>query len=170
MRQSTAPFPDRGWMDRERAFDEWLCPDKFRVDADRFVRLMRVRRELLHRRVAQLQARNRVPRVCLYMLSVGDCKPTHSLEAACAFASEQGWQVGGCYTDRHDETAPMARSGWGQVLQQICAGYVDGVVVLTHSVISSDVDTYEQQVVWFEVNFGFLALVTAEVEAPAVGR
>jgi hypothetical protein len=170
MRQSTAPFPDRGWMDCERAFDEWLHPAKSRVEADRFVRLMRVRRELLHQRVAQLQARDRVPRVCLYVLSVGGCEPTHSPEAARAFASEQGWQVGSCYTDRHDGTDPMARQGWGQALQQICAGYVDGVVVLTHSVISPDVDAYEQQVVWFEVNFGFLALVTAEVEASAVGQ
>lgn len=171
MRQSTTPHRGRDWMDQERAIDERLCPDKVRIEPDPLTRLMIARRATVERVVQQLRTNGRVPRVCLYALAVGGHVPTHSLNAARAFAEQQGWQMGPeDYTDCHGTTGPMARPGWDQVRRRIRAGLVDGVVVLTHASISLRLDEYEGQLTWFDEHFGFIALVIPEGETAAVQR
>ncbi|WP_371792288.1 hypothetical protein OG285_25170 [Streptomyces sp. NBC_01471] len=48
--------------------------------------------------------------------------------------------------------------------QQIRAGYADGVVVVTHSVISPRRDEYKQELRWIEEHSGFVAVVVPEVQ------
>ncbi|WP_411143113.1 hypothetical protein [Streptomyces sp. x-80] len=165
MRQSTTPS-GLDWMDRERAFEAEFLLEKARVEVDPYVPLAAARRGHLERIVAQLHVRRRVPRVCLYALSVGGQEPRHSLDAAAAFAVRQSWQVGvgQSYTDHQGAAAPLARPGWCLVRAQIRAGYADGVVVVTHSVISPHADEYRQQLEWFGHHFGFVALIVPEVQ------
>lgn len=59
--------------------------------------------------------------------------------------------------------ASERRPGWGLVWQQIRAGYADGVVVVTPSVISPRVDEYRQEIDWLGQRGGFVALVVPEV-------
>lgn len=153
------------WMDRERAWDEVLHPDRPRIEADPLVRLMNARLGVLNHCLALLQERGRVPRVCLYALTVRGQEPTRSPSAARDFALRQDWQVGGSnqrITDRFGTTDPLLRPGWSLVRFQIRAGYADGVVVLTHSVISPHIDEYEPQLDLIERHLGFVALLTPE--------
>ncbi|MBK3639485.1 hypothetical protein [Streptomyces sp. MBT33] len=171
MRQSTTPHRGRDWMDQERATDEWLRPDRVRIEPDPLTRLMIARRATVERTVQQLRGHGRVPRVCLYMLAVGGHVPRHSLSAARSFAEQQGWQVSAeDYTDCHGTTGPMARPGWDLVRRRIRAGLVDGVVVLTHAIISLRPDEYERQLTWFDEHFGFIALVIPERDTATVQR
>ncbi|WP_050502689.1 hypothetical protein [Streptomyces monomycini] len=123
------------------------------------------RRANVDRTVAQLQAKGRVPRVCFYALSVGSQEPRHSLEASEAFALRQSWQVGGgqSYTDRHSATSPVTRPGWCEVRHQVRAGYADGVVVVTASVISTRFEEYRREIEWFGEHLGFIDLVVPDV-------
>ncbi|GHF33414.1 hypothetical protein GCM10010218_13140 [Streptomyces mashuensis] len=154
-------------MDWERVDEAGLDPDKIRVSADPYGPLAAARRENLERIVARLHAKGRMPRVCLYALSVGGQEPRHSLNAAAAYAVRQSWQVGvgQSYTDHQGPTDPVTRPGWCLVRQQIRAGYADGVVVVTHPVISPQVDEYRQEVDWFALHFGFIAVVVPEIQA-----
>lgn len=158
-------------MDQERATDDRLCPGKVRVEPDPYARLMIARHATVRRVVQQLRTSSRMPRVCLYALAVGGHVPKHSLNAARAFAEQQGWQVAAeDYTDCHGTTGPMARPGWDQVRRRIRAGLADGVVVLTQTIISLRLDEYEQQLAWFDEHFGFIALVIPEGKTAAVQR
>ncbi|MEV0487393.1 recombinase family protein [Streptomyces sp. NPDC050508] len=169
MRQSTTPHRGQDWMAQERATDEWLRPDRVRIEPDPLTRLMIARRATVERVVQQLRTNGRVPRVCLYALAVGGHVPTHSLNAARAFAEQQGWQVATeDYTDCHGTTGPMARPGWDQVRQRIRAGLADGVVVLTQTMISLRLDEYERQLAWLDEHFGFITLVIPERDTAAV--
>ncbi|WP_241826760.1 hypothetical protein [Streptomyces graminilatus] len=151
-------------MDRERAFREELHPDEVRIEADPLVRLLNVRVSTLDHRLSLLRELGRMPRVCLYALAVDGQEPTHSLNAARDFALQQNWQVGvhHHFTDRFGATDPLTRTGWSLVRHQIRAGYADGVVALTHSVISPHLDEYALQLDLIEQHLGFVALVTAE--------
>ncbi|MFD4986468.1 hypothetical protein [Streptomyces sp. NPDC058374] len=133
------------------------------VVVDQAVRLMNVRCDYLAQRVTQRRNSGRVPRVCLYALTVGQQQPCRSLDESKGFAVEQGWHVGRrAFTDHFGATDPQTRPGWGLVRQQIRAGFADGVVVLTQSVISPHLDEFERQLSWFETHLGFIALVTPE--------
>lgn len=166
MSQSTARRTSTTWMDQERAFEAELEPDRVRVETNPYAALAAARRENLERLVAQFHARGRVPRVCRYALAVGGLEPRHSLDAAAAFAVRQSWQVGvgQSYTDHHGAADPLTRPGWCLVRQQIRAGYADGVVVVTHSVITSHTDEYKRQLDWFEMRSGFVAVVVPEIQ------
>ncbi len=168
MRQSITPHKSRNWMDQDRAVERRMSPGSIWVESDPYARLMIVRRTAAERRVQQIKARGRTPRVCLYLLAVGGQAPPRSLSAAQSLAEEQGWHVATkCYTDCPGATGPMPRPGWDTVRRQIRAGYVDGVVALTHASISPEFGAYEQQLTWFAEHFGFIALVTPESESAA---
>ncbi|MBA0053409.1 hypothetical protein E0L36_21785 [Streptomyces sp. AJS327] len=164
MSQSTTRRNGRNWMDRQRAFDAEGRLDKARVEADPLVRLMNARRGALDYRVAQLRGLGRVPRVCLYALATRDQVPTHSLNGAREFAARQDWQVGAgqCFTDHFGPTDPFIRPGWSLVRHQIRFGYADGVMTLTHSVISPLLVEYELQLDLVNNYLGFIALATSE--------
>ncbi|WP_251060337.1 hypothetical protein [Streptomyces sp. ISL-100] len=151
-------------MDEERAFQARHDPSEVRVATDPVVRLMKARIDVLDNRIAQLWAVGRVPRVCLYALPIGGQEPTHSREKARQFALQKGWQtgMGQAVTDRHGATDPQTRPGWSFVCQQIRSGFADGVVAVTHSVISPNLDEYEVQLQLVEAHLGFVALVTSE--------
>ncbi|WP_239073852.1 hypothetical protein [Streptomyces sp. SID10853] len=153
-------------MEQERAFDALCHPETVRVEPDSYAQLAAARRGHLGRIVAQLHARSRVPRVCLYSLSVGGHEPRHSLDATGAFAARQSWKVGAgqSYTDHHGATDPEGRPGWCRVRRQIRGGYADGVVVVTHSVISPRPDEYRRQLDWFQEHSAFVAVVVPEVQ------
>ncbi len=165
MRQSTARRTQT-WMDRERTYEAQLHPDQIRIEVDPYAPLAAARRENLERIITQLHTRGRVPRVCLYALSVGGQEPRHSLDTAAAYAVRQSWQVGvgQSYTDHHGPTAPLTRPGWCLVRKQIRAGYADGVVAVTHSVISPHAEEYKQQLCWFGHHCGFVAVVIPEIQ------
>lgn len=156
----------QSWMDRERAFEAELYPDKLRVETDPYAPLEAARRDNLERIAARVRTSGRMPRVCQYALSVGGQEPRHSLEAAAAFAVRQSWQVGvgQSYTDHHGATDPLTRPGWCLVRQQIRAGYADGVVVITPFVVSPHAGEYKQQLEWFAEHLGFIAVVAPEAE------
>ncbi|MEU9426235.1 hypothetical protein AB0D87_25910 [Streptomyces sp. NPDC048342] len=165
MRQSiTALHKGRDWMDRERDFHARFHPDKIRVEMVPLVRLMNDRHDVLDRCLARIEAAGRVPRVCIYLLAARGCEPAHSRNAARDYALEEGWQVSTLqmFTDRFGVTDPLLRPGWSAVRHQIRAGFVDGVVALTHSVISPHLDEYELQLALVEKHGGFVALVTPE--------
>ncbi|WP_258528041.1 hypothetical protein [Streptomyces sp. NBRC 110611] len=153
-----------GWMDRERAFVAEVHPGKIRVETDPYAPLEAARRDNLERIAGRVRASSRMPRVCLYALSVGGQEPRHSLVAV-----RQSWQVGvgQSYSDHHGTTDPLVRPGWCTVRQQIRAGYADGVVVITPFVISPHASEYKQQLEWFAEHFGFIAVVAPDAE---VGR
>ncbi|MDT0616219.1 hypothetical protein [Streptomyces lancefieldiae] len=164
MRQSTTRRTQT-WTHRERVIDSQLHPDQIRVQPDPFAPLAGARREHLGRVVTQIQAKGRLPRVCLYALSVRGQEPQHSVRAAAAYAVRHSWQVvtRQPYTDRQGLAEPALRPGWRLVRQQIRAGYADGVVTVTPSVISSRVDEVRQEIDWFGQHFGFIALVVPEM-------
>jgi hypothetical protein len=165
MRQSiTALHKGRDWMDRERDFHARFHPDEIRVEADPLVWLMNDRRDVVDRCLARIEAAGRVPRVCIYLLAARGCEPAYSRDAARDYAFQQGWQINTLqvFTDRIGLTDPLLRPGWSAVRHQIRAGFVDGVVALTHSVISPHVDEYELRLALVEEHGGFVALVTPE--------
>ncbi|MER7224270.1 hypothetical protein [Streptomyces rubradiris] len=102
--------------------------------------------------------------MCLYALSFRGHEPRHSLDALADYARCQSWQVGAeqSYTDHDGAVAPDLRPGWGLVRQQIRAGYADGVVVVTASVISTQLGEYRREIDWFGQHCGFVALVVPE--------
>lgn len=150
------------WMDLERREDAELHPGQARVQPSLHGRLAALRSDTLRAVVAALRDRGRTPRVCLYALSIGGTRPSSSLEGATAFAVRNGWQVGGdqqIFTDHHGAPDPESRTGWELVRRQVRAGYADGVVVATTSVISSDPEEYERELRWFDLHRAFIAVV-----------
>jgi len=87
------------------------------------------------------------------------------LEAAATFAGHQNWQVGSglIFTDHHGIEGPSSRPGWRAVREQIRAGYADGVVVVTATVVSTHVEEYQQEIDWFGHHWGFIGLVIPEI-------
>ncbi|MEV0445973.1 hypothetical protein AB0I84_22540 [Streptomyces spectabilis] len=156
----------QNWMDRERAVEAELYPGEIRVETDPYAPLESARRDGLERTVTRVRSSGRMPRVCLYALSVGGHEPRHSLEKAAAFALRQSWQVGvgQSYTDHYGATDPLTRPGWCMVRQQIRAGYADGVVVITPFVVSPHAAEYKQQLDWFAEHWGFIAVVAPDAE------
>ncbi|MGW3957330.1 hypothetical protein ACWEKM_42080 [Streptomyces sp. NPDC004752] len=150
--------------DRERDFHVRFHPDEIRVEMDPLVRLMNIRRDVLDRCLTHIEAAGRVPRVCLYLLAARGIEPAHSCGAARDYALQEGWQISTMqvFTDRFGVTDPLLRPGWSAVRQQIRAGFADGVVALTHSIISPHLDEYELQLALVEESGGFVALVTTE--------
>lgn len=102
--------------------------------------------------------------MCLYLLAARGCEPAHSCDAARDYALLEGWQISTLQvvTDRFGVTGPLLRPGWSAVRHQIRAGFVDGVVALTHSVISPHLGEYELQLALVEESGGFVPLVTPE--------
>ncbi|MCL7377001.1 recombinase family protein [Streptomyces sp. 35G-GA-8] len=139
-----------------------LYPDKVRIESEPHTRLAALRRDNLEQVIARLRVQGRVPRVCRYALSVGGHWPSNSLDAAAAFAVLNSWKVGGekkTFTDHHGSPDPELRAGWCEVRNQIRAGYADGVVVTTTSVISRNADEYERQLHWFHMHCAFVAVI-----------
>ncbi|HBF84502.1 MAG TPA: hypothetical protein DD420_32615 [Streptomyces sp.] len=163
MRQSTARRT-QSWMDRERADHARLYPHEVRIEVDPYGPIGATRRENLDRVVAQVRARGRNPRVCLYAPSFDGQVPRASLESAANYAERQSWQVGPqqFYTDPSGATAPQDRPGWSLVRQQVRAGFADGVVVITADVVSRQAARYREELDWFEEHHGFIALVVSE--------
>ncbi|MEU6406059.1 hypothetical protein [Streptomyces sp. NPDC046985] len=130
---------------------------------------MNDRRDVLDRCLTRIEAAGRVPRVCLYLLAARGCEPAHSCDAARDYALQEGWQTSTLqvFTDRFGVTDPLLRPGWSAVRHQIRAGFVDGVVALTYSVISPHVDEYELKLALVEESGGFVALVTPETAGAA---
>lgn len=168
MRQSTARRT-QNWMDHERAVRAQMHPDEVRVSVDPYGPIGAARRENLERVVAQVRARGRIPRVCLYAPSFDGQVPRASLDSATNYAERQSWQVGPeqFYTDPSGATAPQDRPGWTLVRRQVRAGFVDGAVVITADVVSRQADEYREELGWFEEHHGFIALVVSE---PVTGR
>lgn len=164
MRQSNAPRSNESWMDRERADHARRYPDEDRVPADPYGPIAAARREYVDRVVVQIRTRGRAPRVCLYALSVDGQVPRASLDSAAAYAQRQSWQVLSerSYADPVDATDLKDRPGWLSVREQVRKGFVDGVVVVTADVVSRHLDEYRAELAWFEVHFGFVALVVPE--------
>ncbi|MFG3403845.1 hypothetical protein [Streptomyces sp. NPDC048142] len=165
MRQSiTTLHKSRGWIDRERDFHARFHPDEIRVEMYPLVRLMNDRRDVLDRCLARIAVAGRVPRVCVYSLAAQGCEPAHFRNAARDYTLAKGWQFSTLqmFTDRFGVTDPQLRPGWSAVHHQIRAGFADGVVALTHSVISPHMDEYELQLDLIEKHGGFVALVTPE--------
>lgn len=164
MRQNITPNPGRDWMDQKHAFQPSPRPSDTNAQIAATERLGTLRLDSLNRRVAQLWAVGRVPRVCLYTLAIGGKGATHSLDEARQFALRKGWQAATTQTvtDYHRATTPRSRPGWSSVCQQIRSGFADGVVAITHTAISSDLLEYEYQLQYFDRHLGFIALVTPE--------
>jgi hypothetical protein len=103
--------------------------------------------------------------VCLYALSIDEQRPRASLQAAAAYAARQSWHVeaGQTYTDCQGDEGPSARPGWNSVRERVRAGYADGVVVVTASVVSSHLEEYQQEIDWFGHHWGFIGLVIPEI-------
>ncbi|OCC13988.1 hypothetical protein [Streptomyces sp. PTY087I2] len=168
MSQSTADrFQGSDWMDLERQYEAELHPDQVRVEPDPHARLAALRGDVLRSVVTAVRDRGRAPRVCLYALSVGGVRPSNSLKAAAIFATRSGWQTYGnqqSFTDPHGAPAPEARPGWGLVRRQISAGYADGVVVATTSVISPNFEQYERELRWFALHRAFVGVIAPSVQ------
>ncbi|QDN54109.1 hypothetical protein [Streptomyces sp. S1D4-20] len=170
MRQSITARRAPDWMDVEHQRDAEWHPDRVRVEPDPSARLAALRCDNLQKVVAEVRAKGRAPRVCRYALSVGGHRPSNSLDAAAAFAVRNSWQAGGeeqTFTDPHGAPNPELRTGWRLVRKQIRAGYADGVVVTTSSVISTHAEVYEQELLWFEMHCAFVAVIAPEAK---VGR
>lgn len=166
---SIAPPSRVDGMDHQRAFDRTLHAERAKVRADLDGRLMILRERNLRLAVVALEARGRVPRVCLYALAANGEEPTRSVLSVRAFAVREGWQVGAgnVFVDSIP-TRRANRSGWVRVQRQVQSGFADGVVALTQSAIAPRRDVYEAQIRWFAEHFGFIALVNPEV--PVVGQ
>ncbi|MFD3514878.1 hypothetical protein [Streptomyces sp. NPDC058657] len=171
--QTLAPVPAPSqqsttldWMDVERRSAERWNPQKVRIAPDHLVRTGIERREVLSRRLAQLEARGRTPRVCLYSVSQG--RPAPSFAASRTYATDQEWRTGPerCITDRLSTVSPLHRPGWRWVLHLIRAGHADGVVALAHTAISQHVAEYRHSLRMVEQHGGFVALVTPESMRP----
>jgi hypothetical protein len=168
MRQSITTRRAPDWMDVERQWHATCYTDKVRVEPEPHARLAALRCANLQHVVAQVRAKGRSPRVCLYALSIGDHWPTNSLEASAAFAVRNAWQVGGegqTITDHYGCPTPELRTGWSLVRKQVRSGYADGVVVTTTSVISPRPEEYEQELRWFELHRAFVAVVAPTADA-----
>lgn len=133
-------------------------------------RLLAARRDHLDLTVEQIVGRGRAPRVCLYARSVGGQEPKQSLATMRQYAEEQGWRVGDSYTDPYGEIPPEARPGWSGVRSAVHCGFADGVVVVTHDVISADLAVYEQQLAWFRERPAFVAVLVPETGETPAGR
>lgn len=153
------------WRGRESALQHSLYSDGVGVAPDPDIRLMNRRCATLGHRVAQLKARGRTPRVCLYALTADSQGPVPGLDKARALAVREGWQVGAeqVFVDDYGPSIPATRSGWVAVQRQVRSGFADGVVALTPSAIAPCREEYESQLRWFTEHFGFIALVHAEV-------
>ncbi|WP_024756089.1 hypothetical protein [Streptomyces exfoliatus] len=133
------------------------------------VRLTSLVRDDMERAVAQLTAMGRIPRVYVYATVGGEQEPRASFPIARSFAERQGWSVVEAIKDFYDWTAPAARFGWAAIRRSIQGGLADGVVVLSSAVISPHNDEFEKQLDWFRDRCVFIAVVTVDVEVPAVG-
>lgn len=164
MRQSTTRRIQFG-ADTEHAVDVRLRPARVCFETDPHGPLAATRRGYLEQVVDQLKANGRAPRVCLYALSVRGQRPNASLEAAATFAGHQNWQVGSglIFTDHHGIEGPSSRPGWRAVREQVRAGYADGVVAVTATVVSTHVEEYQQEIDWFGHHWGFIGLVIPEI-------
>ncbi|MGW3163303.1 hypothetical protein ACWC9Q_10510 [Streptomyces sp. NPDC001142] len=148
---------EREWIRTSRSDAPVLTPDPWR-------RLTGIRNELLQRVVERASSMGRLPQVCLYARSVGGYTPLASLNAAAAFAARHSWSVDRdqSFTDPHGRISPEARAGWSLVRRRIRAGYADGVVVITASVISEDPIEYEKQLDSITLSGGFVAVVAPD--------
>lgn len=147
------------WMDRENALLRRFDPGALHAAADPSVRLMKKRRDNLGQRLGALKARGRVPRVGLYDLTVNGQTLERSLREVRAFAMDANWQVGAHpFLDPVDALL-QARPDWLLLQRQMKAGLVDGVVMLTQSVISPDNGAYERELDRIAWLFGFIAVV-----------
>lgn len=169
------PLPDaaremRVALHRERVSHRTLSRTAKPAGQDPDGYAMHRRRSNLAQRVAALRELGRMPRVCLYALTVNAEVPRRSLDEVRAFAVREGWQAGAeqTFVDHSGPTNPATRSGWIRVQQQVRSGFADGVVALTQSAITPHREEYEAQLQWFVEHFGFIALVHPEV--PAVQR
>ncbi|WP_073224346.1 hypothetical protein [Streptomyces sp. NBRC 110465] len=156
------------WMDLENERSRAFWPERPRVAPNRNVQVLRLRREQMERRLAALRASGRVPRIALYARTVNGQPPVRSLAAAHNFAERMAWQVGHGqeFTDCLSLTAAEDRLGWLGMKQRIASGFLDGIVALTRSDVSSDLSCYERELDWLALHGGFIALVHAENIVP----
>ncbi|WP_031102520.1 hypothetical protein [Streptomyces sp. NRRL S-146] len=152
------------WMDRDNERDRRFRPDTLRVPTDRNVQLMKLRREQMERRLEALRASGRVPRIALYARTVNGQNPDRSLAATREFAERMEWQVGReqTFTDCLSLAITEDRYGWLQIKQRVKSGFIDGVVAVTRAAVSPQLDGYENELNWFAMHGGFVALVHAE--------
>lgn len=156
------------WMDLENDHDRLFRPDIPRLLPDRSIQLMKLRREQMERRLEELRASGRVPRVALYARTVNGQSPERSLAAAREFTERMKWLVGReqTFTDCLSLTAPEDRYGWSRMKQRLRSGFIDGAVAITRAAVSPQLDVYEAELNWVALHGGFIALVHAENVVP----
>ncbi|MDW4916270.1 hypothetical protein [Streptomyces californicus] len=164
-RASSAPT---AWMDLDNERIRAFRPDLPRVTPDRSVQLMRLRKEQVGRRLAALRASGRTPRIALYARTVNGQTPVRSLTAARSFAERMAWQVGPDqeFTDCLSLTEVEDRLGWLRMKQRLASGFLDGIVAITRSDVSTHLNDYERELDWLTLHGGFIALVHAETVVP----
>lgn len=154
------------WADQDNASHRKGFPDRPRITTDPIGRLMDLRRQQLDICLRSLAAKGRVPRVGLYALTVDGRSPARSMEDNRLFAEREGWRVGReqkFNDDRLGLTDLGTRPGGTRMKAQVKSGFADGVVVLTQSVISGDLERYERELAWFATAVAFIAVVYPEV-------
>ncbi|MFD8727708.1 hypothetical protein [Streptomyces sp. NPDC059611] len=94
--------------------------------------------------------------------------PVRSLTAARSFAERMAWQVGPDqeFTDCLSLTEVEDRLGWLRMKQRLASGFLDGIVAITRSDVSTHLNHYERELDWLTLHGGFIALVHAETVVP----
>lgn len=150
------------WMDAEREFHARWWPERVGTIPNPLVRISAQRREVLTRRLEQIEAHGRVPRVCLYAAGPSGPDQKEALDAAREFVSSNGWRMKGEHSADVYGTSPDHRAGWGEIVRMIRGSFLDGVVVPTYDDISHFASEYEVQLGRIDMAGGFVALVSPE--------
>ncbi|MFB6525224.1 hypothetical protein [Streptomyces sp. NPDC056399] len=150
------------WMDAERNFRAQWWPERLGTLPDPFVRISAERRDALTRRLEEIEARGRIPRICLYAAGPSNPSQREALDAAQEFADARGWRMKGeCSTDVYS-TVPADRAGWSEILDKIRGCFLDGVVLPAYDEISPYAGEYEVQLRRVDSVGGFVVLVSPE--------
>ncbi|MET7621283.1 hypothetical protein [Streptomyces sp. NPDC005408] len=101
--------------------------------------------------------------VVVYALTTYDHVPTNTLNHVRAYASSQGWRV-------HRESLwdgsglphPLERTSWQRALELVAGGFVQGIVTLTRSAVSTSDGEYEESLDLLATYRSFLAHVPCD--------
>ncbi|MFF0481945.1 hypothetical protein [Streptomyces sp. NPDC004435] len=150
------------WMDAEREFHTRWWPERLGTLPDPFVRIAAARRDALTRRLEEIEARRRVPRVCLYAAGPSNPGQREALDGAREFVNARGWRMKGEWSTDVYGTIPADRAGWSEIVRKIRGCFLDGVVVPAYDEISPYAGEYEVQLRRVDSVGGFVVLVSPE--------